>query len=120
MSPETIVVTAMSHETIAIAVTVPMEHGLLLAAILFCIGLIGVMVRRSIIFILMSLEIMLNACGLAFIIAGAHWGVADGQIMFMLILTVTAAEVAVGLGLMLQANNRFRSLDIDNASRMRG
>ena len=95
------------------AVVIPMEHGLLLAGILF-------LVRRNIILILMSLEIMLNACGLAFIVAGAHWGVADGQIMFMLILSIAAAEVSVGLGLLLQAHRRFGSLDVDQASRMRG
>lgn len=99
---------------------IPVEHGLLLAAILFCIGLAGVIVRRNIIFILMSLEIMLNACGLAFIMAGARWGAADGQIMFMLILAVAAAEVAVGLGLLLQVHRRFGSLDIDRASHLRG
>ncbi len=102
------------------ALTIPMEHGLLLAAILFSIGLLGVMVRRNIIFILMSLEIMLNACAMVFIIAGAHWGQPDGQIMFMLILSVAAAEVAVGLGLLLQVYRRFDSLDIDKANRMRG
>ncbi|HIG62780.1 MAG TPA: NADH-quinone oxidoreductase subunit NuoK [Gammaproteobacteria bacterium] len=104
----------------SVALTIPMEHGLLLAAILFSIGLLGVMVRRNIIFILMSLEIMLNACAMVFIIAGAHWGQADGQIMFMLILSVAAAEVAVGLGLLLQVFRRFDSLDIDKANRMRG
>lgn len=102
------------------AVVIPMEHGLLLAAILFLIGLLGVLVRRNIILILMSLEIMLNACGLAFIVAGAHWGVADGQIMFVLILSIAAAEVSIGLGLMLQVHRRFRTLDIDQASRMKG
>ena len=55
------------------AVAIPMTHGLLLAAMLFSIGLLGVLVRRNIILILMSLEVMLNACGLAFIVAGAHW-----------------------------------------------
>jgi NADH-quinone oxidoreductase subunit K len=104
----------------SVALTIPMEHGLLLAAVLFSIGLLGVMVRRNIIFILMSLEIMLNACAMVFIIAGAHWGQADGQIMFMLILSVAAAEVAVGLGLLLQVFRRFDSLDIDKANRMRG
>jgi NADH-quinone oxidoreductase subunit K len=103
-----------------IAVTVPMEHGLLLAAILFCIGLMGVLVRRNIIMILMSLEIMLNACGLAFIVAGARWGQADGQIMFMLILSIAAAEVAVGLGLLLQVHRRMSSIDIDLANKLRG
>jgi NADH-quinone oxidoreductase subunit K len=102
------------------AVTIPMEHGLLLAGILFLIGLLGVLVRRNIILILMSLEIMLNACGLAFIVVGAHWGMADGQVMFMLILTIAAAEVSVGLGLLLQVYRRIGTLDIDAASRMRG
>ncbi|MBD3647968.1 MAG: NADH-quinone oxidoreductase subunit NuoK [Pseudomonadales bacterium] len=99
---------------------IPVEHGLLLAVVLFCIGLAGVIVRRNIIFILMSLEIMLNACGLAFIMAGARWGQPDGKIMFMLILAVAAAEVAVGLGLLLQVHRRFQSLDIDRASHLRG
>jgi len=111
---------AMADAATGVAVAVPMEHGLLLAAILFTIGLISIMVRRNIIFILMSLEIMLNACGLAFIVAGAHVGVPDGQVMFLLILTIAAAEVAVGLGLLLQAHNRFKNLDIDNAGRMKG
>ncbi len=102
------------------AVMVPMEHGLALAAILFSIGLIGVMVRRNIILILMSIEVMLNACGLAFIVAGARWGAADGQIMFMIILTIAAAEVSVGLGLLLQVHRRLRTIDIDSASRLQG
>ena len=102
------------------AVVVPMEHGLALAAMLFSIGLIGVMVRRNIILILMSVEVMLNASGLAFIVAGARWGEADGQIMFMLILSIAAAEVAVGLGLLLQVHRRIGSIDIDETSRLRG
>lgn len=102
------------------AMSIPMEHSLLLAGVLFCIGLTGVIVRRNILFILMSIEVMLNACGLAFITVGARWGEADGQIMFMLILTIAAAEVAVGLGLLLQVHRRFHSIDIDQASSLRG
>jgi NADH-quinone oxidoreductase subunit K len=102
------------------AVTIPMEHGLALAAILFSIGLMGVLVRRNIILVLMSIEVMLNACGLAFIVAGAKWGEADGQIMFMIILTIAAAEVSVGLGLLLQIHRRYQSIDIDMASRLKG
>ena len=99
---------------------IPLEHVLLLAATLFSCGLMGLMLRRNIIFMLMSLEVMLNACGLAFIVAGAHWGIADGQIMFMFILSIAAAEVSIALGLLLQVHRRFRSLDIDQASGMRG
>ena len=102
------------------AVSVPLEHGLVLAALLFSLGLIGVMVRRNLLFILMSLEIMLNATAMAFVLVGAQLVKPDGQVMFMLILTVAAAEVAIGLGLLLQLHHRFRSLDIDGASQLRG
>ena len=83
-------------------------------------GLTGLMVRRNILFVLMSLEVMLNAGALAFVSAGAHWGQPDGQVVFMLILTVAAAEVSVGLGLVLQVQRRFQTLDVDNATRLRG
>ncbi len=99
---------------------IPMEHVLTLAGLLFSCGLMGLMLRRNIIFMLMSLEVMLNAAALAFVAAGAKWGQADGQIIFLLILSVAAAEVAVGLGLVLQIQRRFRTLDMDQARRLRG
>jgi NADH-quinone oxidoreductase subunit K len=97
-----------------------MEQGLLLAGVLFGLGLIGLLVRRNVIFMLMSIEIMLNAAGLAFIVAGSRWGQADGQVMFMFILAMAAAEVAVGLALILQMSQRLKTLDVDMASQMRG
>lgn len=99
---------------------VPAEYGLIVAGVLFILGLIGVLVRRNIIFILMSIEIMLNSAGLAFIAAGYRWGQADGQIMFFFILAMAATEVAVGLALALQFYNRAKTLDTDAASTMRG
>ncbi len=99
---------------------IPMEHVLLLAALLFSCGLLGLMLRRNIIFMLMSLEVMLNAAALAFVAAGAKWAQADGQVIFLLILSVAAAEVAVGLGLVLQIQRRFKTLDMDQARRLRG
>ena len=99
---------------------VPLEHGLALAAVLFGLGLAGVLVRRNIIFVLLSLEIMLNAAALAFVVAGAHWGQADGQVMFFFILAMAAAEVAVGLALVVQIYYRYNTLDVDAVSRMRG
>jgi NADH-quinone oxidoreductase subunit K len=98
----------------------PLGQGLLLAAALFALGLVGVLVRRNLLFILMSLEIMLNAAGLAFVVAGARWGEADGQVMFILILTLAAAEVAVGLALVLRIHRWRQSVDADAVSRMRG
>ena len=100
--------------------TVPMEYGLALAGVLFVLGVVGVLVRRNIVFILLSIEIMLNAAGLAFVVAGSRSGEPDGQVMFIFILTMAAAEVAVGLALVLQLARRFKTLDMDAASRMRG
>ncbi len=97
-----------------------MEYGLILAAVLFVLGLIGVLVRRNIVFMLMSVEVMLNAVGLAFVVAGARWGQVDGQIMFIFILTMAAAEVSVGLALVLQMYHSFKTLDADAVSRMKG
>ena len=96
-----------------------MEHGLILAAIMFALGLIGVLVRRNIVFMLMSVEIMLNAVGIAFVVAGARWGQVDGQIMFIFILTMAAAEVSVGLALVLQLYHNFKTLDTNVLSRMK-
>lgn len=99
---------------------IPMQHVLALAAILFVLGTIGVLARRNLIFLLMSLEIMLNAAGLAFIAAGARWGQADGQIMFIFILTLAAVEVAVGLALLLRLFRLFKTVDADAPAGMRG
>jgi NADH-quinone oxidoreductase subunit K len=99
---------------------VTLEISLALAGVLFIIGLIGVMVRRNIIFMLMSIEIMLNASGLAFVAAGSKWMQADGQVMFIFILTMAAAEVSVGLALFLKIYSRFKTLDADSLNRMKG
>jgi NADH-quinone oxidoreductase subunit K len=99
---------------------VPMTHGLMVASALFSLGLLGVLMRRNIIFILMSIEVMLNAAGLAFVVAGARWGEVDGQIMFLFILTMAAAEVAVGLTLVVQLYHCLGTLDVDAASMLRG
>ena len=98
----------------------PLHYGIWLAAALFLTGLAGVMIRRNVVFILMSIEIMLNAAGLAFVVAGARWGQADGQVMFLLILTLAAAEVAVGLAMILQIYRRYRGVDANEISEMRG
>lgn len=94
--------------------------GLILAGVLFVLGLISILIRRNIIFMLISVEIMLNAAGLAFIVAAARWGQPDGQIMFMFILAMAAAEVSVGLALILQLYHQLKTLDSDEASKMRG
>lgn len=99
---------------------IPLNHILIVAALLFVSGLAGLMFRRNIIFVLMALEVMLNAAALAFVAAGSAWDQADGQVIFMLILAVAAAEVSVGLGLVLQIQRRFKTLDTDQARRLNG
>lgn len=99
---------------------IPLEHSLLLAAVLFSLGLFGVLLRRNLIFVLICIEIMLNAAGLAFVAAGTRWGGADGQVMFILILTVAAANVSIGLALVLQMYRYLRGLDIDQLNELSG
>lgn len=99
---------------------VPMSYGLILAGILFVLGLAGLLMRRNLLFILIALEIMLNATGVAFVAAGSRWVQPDGQIMFLFILAAAAAEVSVGLALLLRFYRRHGSLDADAGNEMRG
>lgn len=92
----------------------------MLAGILFALGVVGLLVRRNLVFVLMSVEIMLNAAGLAFVSAGARWAQADGQVMFIFILAMAASEVAVGLALVLQLYREKQSLDLDSVDEMKG
>lgn len=96
------------------------EKALILSWLLFLLGFFGVLVRRDFLFMLMSLEIMLNAAGLAFVSAGASRGDPGGQVMFIFILVLAASEVAVGLALVLKLFGKTRTLDSDAASRLRG
>jgi len=100
--------------------TIMTEQEIGLAAILFFLGLTGVLVRRNVIFMLMSVEVMLNAAGLAFIVGGSAWGKADGQVMLIFILAMAAAEVSVGLALIIQLYHKFKSDDADSVDKMSG
>lgn len=100
--------------------SIPLFHVLILAAMLFTLGLVGLILRRNIFFMLMSIEIMLNAAGLVFVVAGSRWGQPDGQVMFLFVLTVAAAEVSIGLALVLRLYQQFKTLDVDAASELQG
>jgi NADH-quinone oxidoreductase subunit K len=102
-------------------VSVPLlDLVMLTAVLLFVIGLVGLLVRRNLLLMLMAVELMLNAAGLAFVAAGARWGTADGQVMLLLIFAMAAAELAVGLALVLGLFRDRGTLDADAASSMRG
>ncbi len=99
---------------------VPLAHAFYLAAVLFVLGLVGLLSRRNILFMLISIEVMLNSAGLAFVAAGARWAAPDGQVMFVFILATAAAEVSVGLALVLLLVRSRKTLDTDAADEMRG
>ncbi len=95
----------------------PWPAGLALA--LFLLGLLGLLTRKNLIFVLMSIEIMLNATGLLFITAGMRWGNPDGQIMLIFVLNLAGAELALGLVLLLRLRGRLTTLDGDAANLLR-
>lgn len=99
---------------------IPIHWILFLSLGLFAIGTFGVIARRNLLFILVSLEIMLNAVVLLFVAASSFHGNADGQIMYLLVLTLAAAEVAVGLGLVIHMYRQHHTLDVDELSQLRG
>ncbi len=93
---------------------------LIVAAALFGIGSLGVMLRRSPLIVLLSLEIMLNGANLALIAFARELGDLDGQIFALAVMAVAAAEVAIGLGLIVAMARRDMALDVDQASALRG
>ena len=93
---------------------------LAVAAILFGIGALGVLIRRNTLVVLLSLELMLNAGNLALIALSRHWHNGAGQIFALGVMAVAASEVCVGLGLVVALNRRNLSLDVDKLSELRG
>lgn len=105
---------------------IPLEQVIALSAALFTIGVVGVLTRRNVIVILMSIELMLNAVALALIGFNRVWAVAadgavrlDGQIFVLLIITVAAAEAAVGLGILISLVRNHDTLNIDEVNLLR-
>ena len=90
------------------------SHYMLLSSILFCIGCYGVLTRKNAIVIFMCIEVMLNSVNLTFIALSRHVGNMDGQIFVFFVMTVAAAEAAVGLALMIAFYRNKESIDVDN------
>ncbi|MBJ7281538.1 MAG: NADH-quinone oxidoreductase subunit NuoK [Acidimicrobiia bacterium] len=93
---------------------------LILAAVLFCIGIYGVLVRRNGVLVLMSIELMLNAVNLNLIAFSAYLQETSGQIFVLFVITIAAAEVGVGLAIILLLFRNFRSPDLDQAQQLKG
>ncbi len=93
---------------------------LALAAVLFTIGAIGILVRRNALVMFMSIELMLNAVNLTFVAAGRHLGVLDGQVSVLFVMVVAAAEVTVGLAIIVAVFRRRATASVDALAEMQG
>lgn len=93
---------------------------LILSAVIFCIGIYGVLVRRNGVLVLMSIELMLNAVNLNLIAFSAHLNETSGQIFVLFVITIAAAEVGIGLAIILLLFRNFRSPDLDQAQQLKG
>ncbi|GCE26563.1 NADH-quinone oxidoreductase subunit K 1 [Dictyobacter vulcani] len=98
----------------------PLSAYLIMSALLFTIGVIGVLIRRNPLIIFMSIELMLNAVNLSFVALSHFLDSADGQMFVFLVLTVAAAEVVVGLALIVSIYRRRHNIDVDEMNIMRG
>lgn len=98
----------------------PLIFPLALAGILFCIGIIGFLVRKNAIVIFMSLELMFNAANLVFVTFANYFNNVDGQVIVIFIMTTAAAEVAVGLALIVSIFRTRHSISVDDMNKLKG
>lgn len=100
--------------------TIGVEHYLVLSAVLFSIGMTGVLLRRNLIVLLMSVELMLNAVNISFVSFSHFSGRGEGQIMVFFVMTIAAAEAAVGLALAVSIFKRFKEVNIRFFEHLKG
>ena len=98
---------------------ITLTHYLILSALLFTIGLVGIMTRRNVLMILLCIELMFNAANLAFVAFGRAWQDPSGQLAVLFIITVAAAEVTVGLAIAILMARRLKTLNADEASALK-
>jgi NAD(P)H-quinone oxidoreductase subunit 4L len=99
---------------------VPINYFLILSAFLFCAGAYGVLARRNSVLVLMSVELMLNAVNLNLVAFAANVGKVSGQVFALFVITIAAAEVGVGLAIVLLIYRNLRSPDLDQVERLKG
>ncbi len=99
---------------------IPVEYYLVLSAIVFAIGMIGVLIRRNVIIILLSIELMLNAANINFVAFARHLEAVAGQVFVFFVMTVAAAEVTIGLAIVIALYRRRFTVDVGAANLMRG
>ena len=99
---------------------VPLEHVIILSGILFAIGVLGVLFRRNALVIFMSIELMLNAINLALVGFSRYYNSVDGQVFVFLVMTLAAAEVAVGLAIIVALFRNKQTVNVDEINLMKG
>ncbi len=99
---------------------IPLTYPLALSALLFTIGMVGVMIRRNAIMLFMCVELMLNAANITFVAFARHFAILDGQVFVFFVITVAAAEVAVGLSLIVAIYRTRQSIEVDDLHEMKG
>ena len=99
---------------------VELKYYLILSALLFTTGVIGVLIRRNAIIIFMSIELMLNAANLAFVAISRELGEVDGQIFVFFVMTVAAAEVAIGLAIIVSVFKHRETINVDEVNSLKG
>src|SRR5690554_5809152 len=98
---------------------IPLNHYLIFCSVIFAIGVLGVLIRRNVIIIMMSIELMLNSVNLLLAAFAAYHGDPSGQVFVFFIMALAAAEVAVGLAIVVMVYRNTKSLDIDSLSKLR-
>ncbi len=98
---------------------VPVEYYLVLSAAVFCIGLFGVLTRRNALMFLMSVELMLNAANINLVAFALYWGELTGQVFVLFTMSLAAAEVAIGIGIILVLYRNYDDVDVTDATTMR-
>ncbi len=99
---------------------VPVEYYLVVSALLFTIGVTGVLVRRNPLVVFMAIELMLNSANLAFVAFSQRWGNVNGQVIALFVLTVAAAEVVVGLAIIITIFRSRADINVDDVSTLKG
>ncbi|MBD1429277.1 MULTISPECIES: NADH-quinone oxidoreductase subunit NuoK [Sphingobacterium] len=98
---------------------IPLNHYLIFCSVIFAIGVIGVLIRRNVIIIMMSIELMLNSVNLLLAAFSAYYGDASGQVFVFFVMALAAAEVAVGLAIVIMVYRNTKSVDIESLSKLR-
>lgn len=98
---------------------IPLNHYLIFCSVIFSIGVVGVLIRRNVIIIMMSIELMLNSVNLLLAAFSAYRGDASGQVFVFFVMALAAAEVAVGLAIVIMVYRNTKSVDIESLSKLR-